>query len=117
LLKRHSDPHIELLIVHPTLLEYDHSDPNSGSNKPMATNSSEQLARAAELIYDQQLKTELELRHRDEFVAIEPVSGDYFLGHTLSEAGNLARKAHPGRLTHIMRVGHQAAVHIGISLR
>ncbi len=75
------------------------------------------LARRAEAIYSQRLKDTLETAHRDEFVAIEPESGDYFLGRTLSEAIGLARKAHPDRLAHALRVGHRAAVHFGTSLR
>ncbi len=57
------------------------------------------------------LRSALEAEHRDEFVAIEPESGDYFLGRTLREAVGAARRAHPDRLTHAMRVGHKAAIH------
>ncbi len=83
----------------------------------MATAGSENIARQAELIYEQRLKDRLEQSHQDEFVAIEPVSGEYFLGRTLSEAIGAARQAHPTRLSHAMRVGHTAAVHFGTSLQ
>jgi hypothetical protein len=46
-------------------------------------------------------------------VAIEPESGDYFLGNTLSDAIGAARRSHPDKLAHGMRVGHRAAVHFG----
>ncbi len=46
----------------------------------------DELARRVEELYDQRLKTLLEAAHRDEFVEIEPDSGDYFLGPTLCEA-------------------------------
>jgi hypothetical protein len=72
-----------------------------------------ELIRRAELVYEQRLKEQLETYHRDSFVAIEPESGDYFLGRTLSEASATARAAHPNRRTHIMRVGHRTAVHLG----
>lgn len=65
----------------------------------------------AESIYATRLRNVLEPKHLDEFVAIEPESGDYFLGKTLSEATRAARQAYPGRLTHAMRVGHKAALH------
>jgi hypothetical protein len=52
----------------------------------MSTQQLADLARRAEQIYEQQLKAQLERDHRDEFVAIEPVSGAFFLGRTLSEA-------------------------------
>ncbi|MCI0360774.1 MAG: hypothetical protein L0211_20035 [Planctomycetaceae bacterium] len=83
----------------------------------MTTAESTDLARRAEAIYANRLKDELELTHRDEFVAIEPDSGEYFLGRTLSEAVGLAREAHPGRLVHSLRVGHKTAVHFGASQR
>jgi hypothetical protein len=75
-----------------------------------------EIARQAESIYVHKLKDELEQSHRDEFVAIEPQSGDFFLGKTLSEAMGRARNAHPERLAHVLRVGHRCAVHFGASM-
>jgi hypothetical protein len=69
-----------------------------------------QFVERAEALYKQRLKTQLEKTHRDYFVAIEPDSGDYFLGRTMSEAGQTARRAHPDRLTYLMRIGHEAAI-------
>ena len=82
----------------------------------MIPQSSQEVAYQAELIYEQRLKTMLERSHPDEFVAIEPVSGNYFLGRTLSEAVGAARKAHPEHLSHAMRVGHKTTVHLGACL-
>jgi hypothetical protein len=73
------------------------------------------FVRGAEQLYEEKLRAELEASHPDEFVAIEPRSGDYFLGRTLSDALGAARDAHPDRLSHAMRVGHPAALHFGIS--
>jgi hypothetical protein len=70
------------------------------------------IQRAKE-VYDTRLKTELEKHHLHDFVAIEPDSGTYYLGKTLSEAAMGARQAQPGKPYYLMRVGHQAAVHIG----
>jgi hypothetical protein len=83
----------------------------------MITTASEQLARDARRVYDERLKALLEPVHNDEFVAIEPQSGDFYLGTTLSEAVGHARKAHPDRLIHVMRVGRESAIHIGLSLQ
>jgi hypothetical protein len=66
----------------------------------------------AEEIYSDGLRSILEPDHVNEFVAIEPESGDYFLGTTLSEASRAAREKYPDRLTHAMRVGHSAALHL-----
>ena len=83
----------------------------------MTSPESENVARRAESLYEQRLRRQLEQSHLDEFIAIEPVSGDYFLGRTLSEAIGAARKAHPDRLSHAVRIGHKAAVHFGASLQ
>jgi len=77
----------------------------------------DELVRTAEEIYATRLKAVLEPEHMGEFVVIEPESGDYFLGRTLSEAGRAARRSHPDRLTHTMRVGHKAALHFGMYVR
>ncbi len=73
------------------------------------------LVQQAEQIYRARLKSELERTHPNFFVAIEPDSGDYFLGRTLSEASAAARKAHSDRRACVLRVGHSAAVHLGAS--
>jgi hypothetical protein len=74
----------------------------------------ELTANAALKVYQARLREALEESHLNEFCAIEPISGDYFLGRTLSEAGGAARKAYPERQSHIVRIGHSAAVHIGV---
>jgi hypothetical protein len=83
----------------------------------MANDSSETVAREARKIYEERLRETLERSHRDEFVAIEPISGDYFLGQTLTEAIGASRSKYPNRLAHALRVGHQAAVHFGLHVR
>ncbi|MBC7964420.1 MAG: hypothetical protein H7Z17_00730 [Fuerstia sp.] len=79
----------------------------------MLTPEIEAFIQKAELVYEKQLSGILEPDHIDEFVAIEPLSGDYFLGKTLSDAIGASRSAYPDRLAHAMRVGHKAALHIG----
>jgi hypothetical protein len=74
---------------------------------------SHDIIERAELLYNERLKADLERTHLNFFVAIEPDSGDYFLGHTLSEASAAARKAHPERRAYIIRIGHRAAVEFG----
>ena len=78
---------------------------------------SETIADRARRIYEERLRGTLEESHIDEFVAIEPISGDFFLGRTLSDAIGASRRKYPDRLTHALRVGHQAAIHFGIQMR
>jgi hypothetical protein len=80
----------------------------------MASKQSTELASRANAIYDQNLKSRLESTNPDDFVAIEPESGDFFLGRTLSEAIQAARKAHPNRLPFALRVGHKSTVELGM---
>jgi hypothetical protein len=79
----------------------------------MTSQDSSDFIRRAEQIYDERLRKSLEATHQDSFVAIEPDSGEYFLGRTLSEASAEARKVYPDRRTYVLRVGHPTAVTIG----
>lgn len=74
---------------------------------------SAELYARAERIYRDQLQADLERSHLNSFVAIEPESGAYFVGKTLSEASAAANAAHPDRRCCVLRVGHPVALHIG----
>ena len=72
------------------------------------------VADRATRIYESRLRDQLEETHLHAFVAVEPDSGEYFLGDTLSEAIGAARDAHPDRISFAFRVGHPAAVNLGV---
>ena len=80
----------------------------------MPSSNSIDVARRGQALYDERLRSKLEASHSDEFVAIEPDSGDYFLGNTLSEAIQSARAVHPERLPFAIRIGHKATVELGV---
>ena len=67
----------------------------------------------ARRIYAEQLQAVLEHQHLNRFVAIEPESGEYFLGDTFDEAVKSASAKYPSRLSHTIRIGHRAAFHLG----
>lgn len=67
----------------------------------------------AKRLYDELLRAALEADHPGRFVAIEPESGAFFVADTLDAAADAAQAAHPGRRSHVLRVGHAAALHIG----
>ena len=73
-----------------------------------ANDEQNDVASAARQLCEQELRELLEPKHQDEFVAIEPISGDYFLGKTLSDAIGAAGAKYPDRLSHAVRVGHKA---------
>ena len=74
---------------------------------------SDDVARRVELIYADRLQAELERGHPNDFGAIEPDSGDYFIGKTFSEAVHKAQDVYPERMTFVVRIGHKAAIHMG----
>ncbi len=79
----------------------------------MVSEQTRATAERARRLYDERLRAVLEPDHTDQFIAVEPESGDYFLADTFDGAVEAARAAHPTRLPHVMRVGHPAALFIG----
>ena len=79
----------------------------------MVSEQSRNIAERAKAIYSNRLQTELEAGHRDRFVAIEPDSGHFFLADSYGQAVKEARIAHPDRISFVIRIGHDAAIHIG----
>ena len=65
---------------------------------------------AEEAIYEAGLRARLEKTNMNDFVAIEPDSGEYFLGKTLTEAAVAAEAAYPDRRAFVFRIGHEATV-------
>jgi hypothetical protein len=69
-----------------------------------------ELIERSQKIYEERYKAELERTHPNYFVAIEPESGDYFLGRTLSEAAAAQDSVHPDRRAAVLRVGQKVTV-------
>ena len=72
------------------------------------------LAEDAKQIYET-LRERLEADYLDEFVAIEPRSKSHFVGKTFIEAAMAAKKAYPDDKSFVIRIGREAAFHIGAS--
>jgi hypothetical protein len=64
-------------------------------------------------IYESRLRNDLERNSWRSYVAIEPESGDHFIGNSFDDAVNAALDKYPDRVTHTIRVGYAAAVHLG----
>jgi hypothetical protein len=79
----------------------------------MVSADTKSVIERAKRIYAERLRAVLEPDQLNRFVAIEPDSGEYFLGDTLDEAVKAARAKHPARLSHTIRIGHRAAFHMG----
>jgi len=71
------------------------------------------IASQAKEFYERELKAHLEAEHFDRFVAIEPVSKSYYLGDTFIDAALAAKQAHSDRKSFVIRIGREAAFHMG----
>lgn len=71
------------------------------------------VAAAAKRVYEEDLKSRLERENKDDFVAIEPTSRRYFVGKTFLEVALAAKGAFPEKKSFVIRIGHEAAFHIG----
>lgn len=79
----------------------------------MISEQTRSVAERAKRTYVERLQHELEARHLDRYVAIEPDSGDYFVADSFNEAVAKSRSAHPDRISFVIWIGHEAAIHIG----
>jgi hypothetical protein len=80
----------------------------------MASQQTIDLVVRGRAVYDAKYRSSLEATNFGEFVAVEPESEEFFLGKTLSEAIQAARAVHADRLPVVFRVGHKAAIEIGV---
>lgn len=83
----------------------------------MLSAEAKDVAARAKKLYAVKLRETLERDHLGEYVCIEPESGDFFLGASFDNAVNQAIDAYPDRLTHTIRVGHPAALHLGVMIQ
>jgi hypothetical protein len=79
----------------------------------MLSEHSRTVAHRAKRIYVDCLQLQLMAEHPNEYVAIEPDSGDFFVADSFGKAVRDARTAHPDRISFVIRIGHDAAIHIG----
>ena len=82
----------------------------------MITEKTQAIIDKAKQIYGP-MRQELEAAHHGSYIAIEPESGDTFISDTFDGAVRSAREFYPNRITHTIRIGHQAAFHIGLMVQ
>lgn len=83
------------------------------SSKRKIDAAGDDLILRGQTLYNERLRAHLEPTHVGRFVAIEPVTGQYFLGDTGTVALIAARAAMPSALFYLMRVGQQTAHTVG----
>jgi hypothetical protein len=79
----------------------------------MISREQDSVANRAKALYTRSLKKKLESESLGKYVAIEPDSGDYFLGDAFGDVIDEARLAHPGKISFVIHIGHLAAIHMG----
>jgi hypothetical protein len=73
----------------------------------------ESIPTRAKSLYESR-KAQFEDENFGEFVAIEPDSGEFFVAATFDAAVAEAIKHYPDKISHTIRIGHEAAFHIGL---
>ncbi|MFQ6057844.1 MAG: hypothetical protein ACE5MB_03055 [Anaerolineae bacterium] len=73
------------------------------NERDFGVNMDEFIAKSKEIYL--RIREELESKHEGEIVAIDPESGDYFLGRTLGEADERAFAKYPDKLLCFVRIG------------
>lgn len=79
----------------------------------MISDHSRDVADRAKKFYESQLRDKLEGEYLNKYVAIEPESQEYFIADTYADAVMQAHTKYPGRISFVLRVGHDAALHLG----
>jgi len=69
----------------------------------------EEFTRRGKAVYEK-LRGELEPKYKGKFIAIDPETGDYFLGDTMVEADRKGREKYPDKLFFFARIGYPTAV-------
>jgi hypothetical protein len=71
--------------------------------------AADDLVESGQRLYDERLRELLEPLQVGRYVVIEPLSGNYFLGNTGTEALLEARRVLPEAMFYLARVGYSAA--------
>jgi hypothetical protein len=90
-----------------------HLDSLTNEEVAMVSAHTQQVADRAKALYADRLQVELEAHHLGRYVAIEPESGEYFLADSFGDAVADARNSHPQRISFVIRIGYDAALHLG----
>lgn len=69
------------------------------------TTSTEELIQKGEKLYEEKLKDKLEKKYLGKFVAIEVDSSEFFIGDTLQQALEKAKKQFPDKIFHSIKIG------------
>ena len=80
---------------------------NAGEPKKIVPINMREFDQKSDEAYEK-LKFELENKYYGLIVAIEPYSGDYFVGKSVIEAGDKGKQKHPDKIFYFVRPGFRA---------
>ena len=80
---------------------------NTGELKKIVPINMREFDEKSDEVYEK-LKSELEDKYYGLVVAIEPYSGDYFVGKNVIEAGDKGKQKYPDKLFYFVRPGFRA---------
>ena len=86
-------------------------DKNVGELKKIVPINIREFDEKSDEVYEK-LEPELEEKYHGRVVAIEPYSGDYFVGKSVIEAGDKGREKYPDKIFYFVRPGFRAVYHI-----
>ena len=75
------------------------------------------VAEQAKAVYQEEFQKRLVVDNFGDFVAIEPESREAFVRTSFIDAALAAKKAHPTKTSFVIRIGYEAAVHIGAATK
>ncbi len=73
----------------------------------------QEFVEKAKSLYEQVIQPKLSERENGHFIAVEPDSGDYFIGETGREAVEKAQSKYPEKVFYLARFGYQTAYSLG----
>ena len=88
-------------------------DKNAGKLEKIVPINMREFREKGDEAYEK-LKSELEDKYYGQIVAIEPYSGDYFVGKSVIEAGNKGKEKYPDKIFRFVRPGFRAVHRIPV---
>lgn len=71
------------------------------------------VAEAAKAVYESDYRAQMEAKNLGKFIAIEPESRECFVAETFIDAALQAKIKIPDKMSFVIKIGSDAAVHIG----
>ncbi len=84
---------------------------------PSELNNPNKIAEAGERIYSERYKADLEKSHPGEFVCVDVLSGNFYLGRYPEQAMKTAREEAPSGIFHLIKIGSPGAFRTSYTLR